>query len=159
MPGIQPLSTHHRVPKLDVVLRVGSHKTKRERIMPLPAGRASDAAQDMIDLLSFKHTLPNHVESFSTNTLKSFSPGLVLTQSLPTLCLSLWLPWPMYRTLQNFMRFTHTYLSGLSRSLWMGSLPSRAPQSLVSLENLLRVHSGTLSLLPTKMLKKKQSQN
>lgn len=75
--------------------------------MPLPAGHASDAAQDVIGLLSFKHTLPSHVESSSTNTLKSFSTGLVLTHSLPTLGLSLCLPWPMYRTLQNFEVHTH----------------------------------------------------
>jgi len=54
----------------------------------------------------------------------------------------------MCRTLRlallNLMRFTWTHVSSLSRSLWVASLPSgvvTVPHSLVSSENLLRVHS------------------
>jgi len=65
----------------------------------------------------------------------------------------------MFRTLHlaslNFMRFAWAYLSSLSRSLWMASLPSNVstmPHRLVSMANLMKVHSVPLSMSPTKML-------
>ncbi|KAK4831169.1 hypothetical protein QYF61_015639 [Mycteria americana] len=103
----------------------------------------------------------------STNTPKSFSSGLLSIHSLPSLYLCLGLPRPMCRTLHlallNFMRFTWSHSSSLSRSLWMASFPSSvsvAPHSLLSSADLLRhsfqedlLHdlarrSGYLSLLP-----------
>ena len=98
--------------------------------------------------------------SFSlANTPKSFLVGLLSIHSPPSLHLFLVLPWPMCWTLHlallNFMRFTQAHLSSLSRSLWVASLPSSvstASHSLVSLANLLRVHSIPLSMSPTKML-------
>ena len=51
----------------------------------------------------------------------------------------------------NLVRFTWAHSSGLSRPLWMVFLPSvvsSAPLSLVSSANLLRVHSIPLSMSP-----------
>jgi len=45
----------------------------------------------------------------------------------------------------NFMRFTWSHFSSLSRSFWMASFPSRgsnASLNWVSFANLLRVHSN-----------------
>jgi len=68
----------------------------------------------------------------STSTLKSFSSELLSINSLPSLYLCLGLPWPMCRTLHvaqlNFLMFAWAHVSGLSRSLWMPTLPSRATQ-------------------------------
>jgi len=64
----------------------------------------------------------------------------------------------MCRTLHlavlNFMRFAQAHLSSLARSLWMASLLSvlTAPHSLLSSADLLRMHSVSLSVSPTKML-------
>ena len=73
------------------------------------------------------------------------------------MCLEL--PRPKRKTLPfallNLIRFARAYLSNLSRSLWMASLPSAvstAPHSMVSSAILLRVHSITSSMPLIKML-------
>ncbi|KAK4826321.1 hypothetical protein QYF61_007406 [Mycteria americana] len=56
-----------RTPELDAVLQVGSHQSRVEGQNHLlrPAGHAYfDAAQDMVGLLSCKHTLSAHVQFF-----------------------------------------------------------------------------------------------
>lgn len=61
------------------------------------------------------------------------------------LCLPRW--WTLHVPLLNFMRFLHTQLSWLWRSLWMAAQPCRlstAPLSFVS-ANLVRVYSSSLS--------------
>ncbi|KAK4811059.1 hypothetical protein QYF61_016345, partial [Mycteria americana] len=79
----------------------------------------------------------------STNTLKSFSAGLLSIHSSPSLYPCLGLPRPRLALL-NFRRFPWAHLSSLSRV-------STRPLSLVSSTNLLRVHSIPLSMSPTKI--------
>jgi len=62
---------------------------------------------------------------------------------------------PWHLSLLNFMRFLSTHFSSLLRSFWMAAQPSSAsvnPPSLVSSENLLRVHSTSSSRSLVKIL-------
>ena len=80
----------------------------------------------------------------STDTLKSFSSGLLSSHSLLNLYLCLGLSWPRCRTLHlawlNFMRLVWAHLSSLSRSLWIASLPSH-----ISYTNLITQKASSRS--------------
>lgn len=101
--------------------------------------------------------------SFLTKTLKSFSPELILIHSLARLYLCLGFP-SRKKKVQNLVLglvgfyevcFSEARLCSLSRSLCMPSLPSSksmAPRNSVSLANLLKLLSNSLSPLLTKML-------
>ena len=149
-------------PELDTALQGGlSRGEQRGRIPSLDLLVTLLVMQPRTQLAFWAASAHCHLmlSFLSTNTPKSFFSGLLSIRSLPSLSLCSGLPRPMGRTLHlallNFTRFTRAHLLRLSRSLWMASLPSSVstiPHSLVSLANLLRVHSISLSMSPTKML-------
>ncbi|KAK4824839.1 hypothetical protein QYF61_020212 [Mycteria americana] len=141
-----------RTPELDTVLQVGSHQSgvEGQDHLPQPAGHASfEAAQDTVGFLGCKRTLPARVQLCIHQYLKSFSTGLLSIHSLLSLYLCLGLPQLTRRTLPlallNFMRFTRAYLSSLSRSLWMASLPSSVVDRTTQLGVIGKLAEGTFN--------------
>ena len=128
-------------------------RVEGENHLPLPSGHSSfDAAQDRIGLQVCKITLPAPVQLFLHQDLqvllhraaiKEFSQCEHISGIAPTQVQHLALGFV------NFIRFTLTKFSSLSRSLWMASLPSvvpTVPLSLVSSGNQLRAHSIPLHM-------------
>jgi len=77
-----------RAPDLDAGLQVKFHQGSADgqNHLPRPAGHAAfDAAQDTTGLLGCKHPLLAIVKLFVIRTLKSFSSGLLLISSSPSL--------------------------------------------------------------------------
>ena len=104
------------------------------------------------------HSARSHLATYQPTPQELYLRA-ALNQFSGSLYLSLRLPYPRFRTLHlvllNFMRYSWSHLTGLSRSLWLASLPSSillTPVGLVSLANLLRVHSIPLFISLTKML-------
>jgi len=142
--------------------RWGLTRAEWQNHLPRPPGHASlDAAQDMVGLLGCKHTLMGHLEllidkhhqivllgaafnPFSTQPV--FVLGIALTRVKE---LALGLVELREVHMGPPLKPAKVLLDG------MPSLPSSVsatPHSLVSLGNLLKVHSIPLSILPTKML-------
>lgn len=100
-----------RLPKLDAILQVRSHKNeiKGHNHLPWPAGRTSfHSAQDIIDFLGHSCWFISNISS--TNIPKSFSAGLLSVHLLLHVCGCWWLPRPRGRTLHlalfSFTRLT-----------------------------------------------------
>ena len=86
-----------------------------------------------------------------TDTHKSFLAVLLSIHYLPSLYLCLKLPLPTCRTLHlallNFMRFTWTHFSSLSRSLWMAFLKQNQTKMTMKQLKLRYQYTFTLILL------------
>ncbi|KAK4818676.1 hypothetical protein QYF61_017421 [Mycteria americana] len=138
---LQP-SDHFHGPPLDLLQQL-------HVLLVLRAPELDAVLQGTVGLLGCERTLSAHIQLSVHQYTKSFSAGLLLITSSPSLCRTLHL------ALLNLMRFTQAHFSSLSRSLWMTSRPSgmsTAPLCLVLSENLLRVHLISLSMSLMKIL-------
>ena len=167
-PPLDPLQKLHifpvlGAPDLDPVDQMGLREGRAEGDNHLPvlvSHPSPDGTQHTIGLLGCKRAAGSCSVFPSTRTPKSFSAGLSWRHSSPSLYTYLGLPQHKFKTFHFALlnlTFTRAYLSSLSRSLWMASLPSAVSitlPSLVSSANLLRVYSIPSSMSLIEMIKR-----
>lgn len=107
-----------RLPELDAVYQVRSHKRRVNRLVTLLF------MQSRIQLAFWAAVTCCQLVSDFLSTNIPESAGLLSVHSLPCLCWCQRLPQPRCRNLLNSMRSTVAHSSSLPRPQWMASFPS-----------------------------------